>query len=386
MDIYSKKSRWKIWLAIVGIIIVVISMVYTNFLASKMEENEENKVQLFIMAQESLANSRPDQDLTYPLEVIKRSGDIPMIIVNDREKVESGLNFGDDKDTSLSYLESELKALKATGKEPIVHSQLGETQYIYFKESRLLKWLTYFPIIQILLLLAFIGVGYAGFSSARKAEQNRVWVGMAKETAHQLGTPISAIMGWIEYLEETKKDDGQTLEVVGELSKDVERLNLIADRFSKIGSEPELQATNLFAELNKSGKYMEKRSPRKVDIHYPSADQILDVQINPPLFNWVTENLLRNALDALNGVGTIDIQVQKVEGIAEVHITDSGAGIPASKHKTVFQPGFTTKKRGWGLGLSLAKRIIEEYHNGKIFVKSSAPGAGTTFCIQLPLN
>jgi signal transduction histidine kinase len=245
--------------------------------------------------------------------------------------------------------------------------------------------LRYFPFVQFVLIAAFVAFGYMGFSSARRAEQNRVWVGMAKETAHQLGTPISAIVAWIEHLKLIREPDEEVQEVVGELRNDVSRLELIADRFSKIGSAPKLEPINIYEELDQCRAYMQRRASRKTAFNFPPADSPEKlVYINSHLFDWVVENLLRNALDAMEGKGSITADIYDDQDYVYADFTDTGKGIPDSKFKTVFRPGYTTKKRGWGLGLSLAKRIIEEYHNGKIFVKRSEEGEGTTFTIQLP--
>ena len=230
-----------------------------------------------------------------------------------------------------------------------------------------------------------MGMGYLGLSSARQAEQNRVWVGMAKETAHQLGTPISAIVAWIEHLRGMSINRPDQLEILDELTNDVARLDLIADRFSKIGSAPNLEAKDIYKELDKARIYMQRRASRRVKFQFPETGaEKKYVNINAPLFNWVMENLLRNALDAMDGEGLIKADVYEDHEMVCIDISDTGKGIPSSKQKMVFQPGFTTKKRGWGLGLSLAKRIIEEYHEGKIFVKQSEQNQGTIFTIKLP--
>ncbi|MEM6378083.1 MAG: HAMP domain-containing sensor histidine kinase, partial [Bacteroidota bacterium] len=256
---------------------------------------------------------------------------------------------------------------------------------IYYKNPLILTQLQYFPIIQLLLIAFFIVFGYMTFSSARRAEQNRVWVGMAKETAHQLGTPISGIVAWIEHLRLLREDDEEVGEILDELGNDVKRLDLIADRFSKIGSEPKLETVNIFDELESSRAYMQRRAPRKVIFNFPDPhSNPLKVNINSHLFNWVIENLLRNALDAMGPKGSISAEVSEEANFVNIDLSDTGKGIPPSKFKAVFQPGFTTKKRGWGLGLSLAKRIVEEYHSGKIFVKKSEENIGTTFRIKLP--
>ncbi|MBK8670411.1 MAG: HAMP domain-containing histidine kinase [Saprospiraceae bacterium] len=232
----------------------------------------------------------------------------------------------------------------------------------------------------------YIALGYFLFSSSRKAEQNRVWAGMAKETAHQLGTPISAILGWIEYLKDSFTEQPDKLDVIYELNKDVERLELVADRFSKIGSEPVLQNANIYDELIEVKDYLQRRAPRKINFDFTKPEQDIHVKINKHLFAWVIENLVRNSLDAMDGKGTISCKVSSQNNYVSIDISDTGSGIPSAKFKSVFQPGYSTKKRGWGLGLSLAKRIIEEYHKGKIYVKSSKPYEETTFTINLPVS
>jgi len=388
MDIYNRKSRWKIYLGAAGIVIVAISMVYTNYLTSKLAEEERNKVELYAMAQERLNNQKeialiqkegcPQPDVSLHLQVLQTNNTIPVIAVNDRGGVDFHVNV---KDTSETYLLREVKKMQEEGVEPVAST----AHRIYYKESTLLQQLRYFPFVQLVLIAAFVGFGYLGFSSARRAEQNRVWVGMAKETAHQLGTPISAIVAWIEHLKMIREEDEEVQEVAGELRNDVSRLELIADRFSKIGSAPKLDPINVYEELDKCRAYMQRRASRKVSFDFPAPDAgQAKVFINPHLFDWVVENLLRNALDAMEGKGTISAEVYEDDDYTYIDLSDTGKGIPANKHKTVFQPGFTTKKRGWGLGLSLAKRIIEEYHKGEIFVKRSEEGKGTTFTIQLP--
>ncbi len=380
MDIYSKKSRWKLYLAFAGIVIVLTSLFYTNRLTSRLAEEERKKMEIYFFAQEQFSSVEvPDFQLHE--KVISSNTTIPALIVVDDQVVEGGyINFPND---DMDYLNNQLTRMKNSGPPPIVNEEIGQT--VYYKESDLLKQLRFYPIIQLFLIAAFILFGYMGFSSARRAEQNRVWVGMAKETAHQLGTPISAIVAWLEHLRLVRENDEEVLEVVDELENDVSRLELIADRFSKIGSDPELRPTNVYEALDQCRAYMERRAPRKVNFDFPGIDHPpYTVFINTHLFNWVVENLLRNALDAMGGKGEISASVYEDGHYISIDISDTGKGIPSSKFNTVFQPGYTTKKRGWGLGLSLAKRIIQEYHSGKIFVKDSAEGKGTTFTIKLP--
>jgi hypothetical protein len=378
MDIYSKKSTWKIYLAIAGIVIVILSLLYTNYLTQKLAEGERNYVAIWGEAMQVIANSDENVDLTLPTRIINGNTTIPVILVNLQGRIDFNRNFGDDSD---SYLAKQVKKMDKKGFKPIDIPGFGK---LYYQESNTLRLLRYFPFVQLVLISAFIAFGYLGFSSARRSEQNRVWVGMAKETAHQLGTPISGMVAWIEHLKTIRENDIDVHEILDELGNDVSRLELIAERFSKIGSVPSLDNVNIYQELENCRVYMQRRAPRKVHFHFPDphTDPML-VRMNPPLFEWVVENLLRNALDSMDGHGSITVEVFNEDKTIAIEVTDTGKGIPLSKFKTVFQPGYTTKKRGWGLGLSLSKRIIEEYHSGKIFVKRSEENKGTTFCIKL---
>ncbi len=386
MDIYRQRSNWKLYLAIAGVLIISVSMFNTNYLYQRLSEEEARKVKHYEMAQELIndidENNIDNCDYTLHTKIIESNTSIPVILVDERGEVIASANFGPDLDTNYVYLKQVVADMEAEGFEPIE----GYAYKIYYKESKILTQLRFFPLIQLLLIAAFVFLGYLGFNYSRKAEQNRVWVGMAKETAHQLGTPISAIVAWLEHLREIRGGDPELQEVVFELSNDINRLELIADRFSKIGSAPHLEVSNIFAELHKCRTYMERRAPRKVSFIFPNPQDTppLLVAINQHLFEWVIENLLRNALDAMEGKGEIQATVDADAAFVYINLSDTGKGIPGNKFKTVFQPGYTTKKRGWGLGLSLAKRIVEQYHNGKIFVKKSIEGKGTTFTIKLP--
>ena len=378
MELYAKKSRWKLYLFLAAMVILAISTLYTNHIATKLAQGERDKADLWAKTVEEFQNTEADlnEDVSLAYEAIKNP-EMPIIMVNEKGKISQSSNFSENAD-----LEVELKKMKNSGIQPIEGT--GYARFIYYKHSRTLTLLTYFPILQIIFFSVFAGIGYLLFSSARRSEQNQVWVGMAKETAHQLGTPISGIIGWIDHLRVLKPEEEEVQEVLDELGNDVERLNLIADRFSKIGSEPKLSAINIYQELEACRNYMQRRASRKTVFDFPDPNQELKAQNNPPLFAWVIENLLRNALDAMDGKGKISARVMEEDRFVSIEISDTGKGIPANKHKTVFEPGFTTKKRGWGLGLSLAKRIIESYHSGRIFVKKSGIGEGTTFAIKLP--
>ncbi len=380
-NLYHFKSRWKIYLSIVGAIIILISAYFTYYLTSRLAAEERKRMELYVQAQEMVNDLNYEGDLFLHLNIIRSNTTIPVILVNDRGTIIDARNFGARRDTSQVFREKALQRIKRFGPEPIK----GFAYYIYYQNSTLLRLLQIFPVIQFLLIAAFITYGYFSFSAARRAEQNQVWVGLAKETAHQLGTPISAIVAWLEHLKLMDDADPFAKEIYQELEKDVARLEIIADRFSKIGSAPKLEAISAHEEITKCFHYMEKRSPRKVSFDYPKPpEQLSPININPPLFDWVIENLIRNALDAMEGKGEISGKISQDKQFVCIDITDTGKGIPTSKVKTVFKPGYTTKQRGWGLGLSLAKRIIETYHSGKIFVKRSMLNQGTTFTIKLP--
>lgn len=385
MDLYSQKSRWKIYLALFGLVILGISVIYTDYLARRLAEGEESKAALLVQAYQSIADTTAvDVDLTFQLEIMKANEDIPVVAVDPvSDQIAFATNFGLKEDTDTAFLRKQIAWIKANGPEPIV---VPDAQVVYYRQSKTLRLLKFFPFIQFLLIGAFVIAGYLAFSAARRGEQNRVWVGMAKETAHQLGTPISAIIAWIEHLKISKGDDAEVAPILIELDKDVNRLQLIADRFSKIGSAPELVDVNLYTVLDDCRSYMQPRAPRKVQFVFPDPHTRPEVHVrmNVHLFEWVVENLLRNALDAMDGQGVIAVTVHDHVSHVDIDLKDSGKGIPPGKFKTVFKPGFSTKPRGWGLGLSLAKRIIESYHSGKIYVKASSSQDGTTFTIKLP--
>lgn len=381
MDIYSRKSRWKIYMAGTGVVILLISIFYTNYLSKELAEGEQYRVENFVLAQGQISDpNKQFEDLSLQLQILERNTTIPVFVTDENNKVLFHANFNEKINNEQEYFSAIIPKMEKNGFQPIN----SDGNKIYYQESTLLRQLRYFPLIQLILIAAFVALGYINFSSARRSEQNRVWVGMAKETAHQLGTPISGIVAWLENLRAIREDDEEVIEIVDELRTDVSRLELIAERFSKIGSIPSLEPVNIYTELEKCRAYMQRRASRKVQFNFPDpGSSPLNVRLNPPLFDWVIENLLRNALDAMDGQGNIQVEVSEEDHVVNIDVSDSGKGIPSSKFKTVFQPGYTTKKRGWGLGLSLSKRIVEEYHSGKIFVKRSEEGKGTTFSIRL---
>lgn len=389
MNLFNLSSRWPIYMALFGLLIVSASAWYTNDLASRIAVTEEAWVEVYRQALEEMnVEISPDGEVDQGgaeligsiLDQVNNMENTPRILVDGAGELIDIQGFGNwQPDTS------EVMALLEEWVEQGVVPVRIDNQYQYIGESRLLRNLRYFPYIQGCLIGAFIIIGFIGINQARKAEQNRVWVGMAKETAHQLGTPISAILGWVEHLKMMYAEDGEIMEVASELTRDVDRLSMVANRFSKIGATPELEAADVFEVLNHSREYMEKRAPRKVTFDFPTVDDgEAYIGINRLLFDWVIENLLRNALDAMDGKGEISGAIRVLDDKVTIDITDTGKGIAPKNIRKVFNPGFTTKKRGWGLGLSLVKRIIEEYHNGRIIVSRSEPGVGTTFTITLP--
>ncbi len=386
MDIYKKRSYWNILLALFGLLILIVTLVYSNFLAQKLKKREDNYTVIYIESLKELSNpSLSTKELAQDVNLndyIISAYQLPVIFEDETGALE-GANWGKEKNMDVAFLKMKKNEFLKTDKEAI--KGFGYIKKIYYFNSSLIQYIKYYPYVQILLVGSFVLLGYYFLRGSKRSEQNRIWAGMAKETAHQLGTPISAIIAWIEHLKLTNIDEEQT-EIVHELRNDVNRLELVADRFSKIGSEPILTAVNIYEEMDSCRIYMERRASRNVVFHYPDPTTgNLQVKINKHLFDWVIENLIRNSLDAMDGKGTLTAEIKKIGNFVNIDMTDTGKGIPSAKHQTIFEPGFTTKKRGWGLGLSLAKRIVENYHKGRIFVKSSKPNRGTTFTIKLPI-
>ena len=391
MDIYLKRRRWKLVLLIVAIVIGVASLLYTNWLTDKMAHEERNKVELWAEATKRLSdapvktNSSEMEDLNtkylnFLSKVTTQNTTIPIIIVDKDGSFNLDANIHYKKERREQVLKKELKKMKAYSAPIPIELSEESTQYLYFRESNLLRNLRYYPFVQLIVIIIFILVAYFAFNATQRAEQNQVWVGMSKETAHQLGTPISSLMAWIELLK--LQDVDQNL--VKEFEKDTQRLEKITERFSKIGSKPELLHLNVVEVLTSTVDYLKTRSSNKIKFETSfNDDDIIIAPLNAALFSWVIENLCKNAIDAIDNHGTISIIVKEKDNAVNIDVTDTGKGVHKSQFKTIFQPGFSTKKRGWGLGLSLAKRIIENYHKGKIFIKWSEIGKGTTFRIVL---
>ncbi len=386
MQMFERIRNIKYVLFLFAMVIAIGSLLASNYLIRDLEKEETNRMAVWAEAMRSLNAADENTDLNLVLKVINGNHTIPVIIIDSEGKVLSSRNiqksFAFDDD-SLPYLSALAKSFAVDGhviKIDVPH-EYGVNDYISicYDESLMLKRLAIYPYVQLGVVVLFVLIAIFALFSAMRAEQNKVWVGLSKETAHQLGTPISSLIAWHEVLKETYPDDA----LLPEMEKDIKRLERIAERFSKIGSVPKLQPVDVVEVLKRVVGYMDKRTSSKVVIatHFPNGPVIAN--LIESLFEWVAENLCKNAVDAMDGSGRIDILLDEDDKYVYVEVKDSGKGIPKSNFTSVFKPGFTTKQRGWGLGLSLAKRIVEEYHNGKIYVKDSELGVGTTFRIEL---
>lgn len=379
----------KIILVAAAVIIAVASLVVSHFFTRDLELQERSRMELWAEAMRTLNQADENTDLALVLKVLNENNTIPVIVLDSKGRAQSFRNIdieGKNYEDSLNNASIIGQRMRESGK--VIHIKLGETPKsghidVCYDDSTILKRLAYYPFVQLGIVLIFVVVAIFALLTSKKAEQNKVWVGLSKETAHQLGTPISSLMGWVEILKESYPKD----ELIPEMDKDVKRLQLIADRFSKIGSMPEVIPSSLNDVLDHVIDYMDRRTSKKVKMIKDIPDCDIIVDLNSSLFEWVIENLCKNAVDAMGGgPGTITLHVEETASKAIVEVSDTGKGIRKKDLDNVFRPGFTTKKRGWGLGLSLAKRIVEEYHHGKIWVKNSEIGKGTTFRIELKKN
>ena len=359
----------KIALVVAAVIISVVSLLISNFLVKDLQKEERVRMEIWAQALRSLNTADEDTDLTLVLSVLEGNNTIPVIVLNKQGEIYDFRNIEDSSSVS-TYV----KTMKSKGDTIVVDDQL-----VCYDDSLMLKRLSAWPYVQLGIVFILVVVALFALLASKKAEQNKVWVGLSKETAHQLGTPISSLMAWVELLKENYPGD----ELIPEMDKDVKRLELVAERFSKIGSLPELVDGSLNEVLKRVTDYMDRRTSKKVDISFNLPVDEVIVKMNKALIEWVVENLCKNAVDAMEGDGKIELLLFEEEDRAIVEVKDNGKGIKKKDQKNVFTPGFTTKKRGWGLGLSLAKRIVEEYHKGKILVKYSEPGVGTIFRIEL---
>ena len=376
--------RWGVIISSFIIVALILWNTYDFFLKFKGEERSKMEVLAKVYERYS-SNTNLNADFSLEDQIIGNNNNIPMIITNEKDSITVWSNLDPDEANSQKYLQRQLARMKAQNK-PIVVSYVADneniTLNIYYRNSDLLTKLKYYPIALILILILFASVIYLFFKSNKIAEQNRLWTGMAKETAHQIGTPLSSLLGWLEILRLENTDEN----TVKEIEKDVDRLNIIAERFSKIGSVPELNDQDIVEATYNSFNYLQSRSSKQVKFNFNSVEKGILSNINLQLYSWVIENLVKNSIDSMGGKGNIFLKIKKKGENVIISIADTGKGIPHHLHHKIFTPGFTTKKRGWGLGLSLAKRIIEEYHNGKILVRKSEINKGTTFDIILKNN
>lgn len=368
-------------LIVVAIFIALLSLLISHSLVKDLSREEKSKMEVFAEAYRTLNEADEDTDLSLVLTVISGNNTIPVIITDETGDIKSYLNIEIHKEDTLGYLNQRAAQMREEGNSiKLYYGDNSTDKYteVYYDESLLLSRLTIYPYIQLGVVIIFVMIAILALLGFKKTEQNRVWVGLSKETAHQLGTPISSLMAWIELMKDKYHDD-----LILEMEKDVNRLEMIAERFSKIGSMPEPEKEDIAVVLNRVISYMEHRTPNSVKFERYFSDRILNAKINASLFEWVIENLCKNAVDAMDAQGVISINLSDSDRLVIIEISDSGKGIAKNSYKAVFEPGYTTKKRGWGLGLSLAKRIVEEYHKGKIYVKQSELGKGTTFRIEL---
>lgn len=398
---FERLRSGKLLIFILATVAVIAFVLVSNNLVKQLAAQERERMDIWARATERLAKADVDSDFEFLLAIISQNNSIPVLITDSAFNISEFRNFSlpdkSDADKSVydelsprnkEYLLKRLK--KPGGDTPLaevarhndhfIEVELfgGARQYIYYEDSTLLRSLSLYPYIQMVVMIILALILYLAVVNTKRAEQNRVWVGLSKETAHQLGTPISSLMAWVEYLQAT----GVEPEITTELDKDVKRLSTIADRFSKIGSKPDMELEYLNQSIESSLAYMRSRISERVEIRMHFSDDDHGVLLSRSLFEWVMENLTKNAVDAMQGAGRIDITTGSEKNTVWIEVRDTGKGIARKNFKTVFKPGFTTKKRGWGLGLTLVKRIIEDYHGGRIYVKDSEPGVGTTFRIE----
>ena len=357
----------------VAAVIAAVSLWVSNLIVADLKQEEERRMAVWASAMTSLINAEVGEDVSLENEIITSNKTIPVVMLDKEGNIIAHNNIQESK------LERVAAEMRTSGKRIEVPLGEGVFYYIYYDDSATLVQLSYYPYIQLAVVVLFFIICIVAVLSSKRAEQNRVWVGLSKETAHQLGTPISSLMAWVEVLKAKYADD----ELLPEMERDVQRLQMVADRFSKIGSRTEPVPEDVSAVVGKAVEYMKRRSPAKVKYKLSFPDAPLSARLNVPLMEWVFENLCKNAIDAMEGSGDIFVVVADDGDKVLVDVTDTGKGIVKSRWKMVFEPGFTTKPRGWGLGLSLAKRIVEEFHKGRIYIKKSLPGKGTTFRIEL---
>ena len=397
-SIYDSRRIWKMVFIAISVLLVTLFLYISNRLVNDLAVQERERMEIWADATKQLASTSngsegmPDQQINFLLSIIERNHTIPVMLVDENDEILLHRNFRlpeaidsvspwEISEANMNYLKEKLNKLKRSHNTITITLDEGTTQYLYYEDSTVLRRLAFFPYIELIVMLVFIAVVYFAFISVKKAEQNKVWVGLSKETAHQLGTPISSLMAWTQMLDSL----GVDADIVKDMDKDVHRLSVIADRFSKIGSRPEMELAFINESVVSSMEYMRSRISKRVALTINiDHNRNCGVMLCQSLFEWVMENLTKNAVDAMQGEGNLTITVTSSASMAIIDVKDTGKGIARKNFKNVFNPGYTTKKRGWGLGLTLVKRIIEEYHGGKIYVKESEINQGTTFRIELP--
>lgn len=380
VDFYRNKNTWKLVLFVFALLIGAGTLWYTESFLQELREEEEDSVEIWAQAFRLIAADAATGDLTLYAKILEGNNTIPIIITDGEGNVKTYNNLDSAKALRPGYVESLIPKMAEENEPIVIEFGNGQKNIAYYQESILLTQLRIYPWVLLGVIALFVGIAYLAFSSARRTEQERVWSGMAKETAHQIGTPISSMLGWIELLRAQNADET----ALTEMGKDVNRLETITARFSKIGSVPELKNEDISDVLIESTEYLRARTSSKIDIDLQVPEDEFIVPINRQLFSWVIENLIRNAIDAIEGQGSIKLELTESGKYVRIDVTDSGKGLTRNQYRAIFRPGYTTKQRGWGLGLSLARRIVEDYHSGKIYVVRSEIGQGTTFRILIP--
>lgn len=374
----NNKILFRSLFVVIALLIVVASLIVSHFLVENLSKEERNKIEIWAEATKEMASNAENMNMNLVAQILKSNTTIPVILYDKKENFYTSANIDLPELDDQIFLKQRAESFKKRH-DPIIIEAEGFDQYIYYDDSYTLKQLQLYPYVQLGVLFIFMITAFFALFTTMRMEQDRLWVGLSKETAHQLGTPISSLLAWLEYLKLKETDQS----IVRDMEKDVDRLQMITDRFSKIGSVPALESQNMVDIIHRSIAYLEKRISKKVVFVVELSDKPLYAQVNEPLLSWVIENLTKNAVDAMGGQGQIIYRLSDKGKFVSLDIQDTGKGIPKSKFRTIFNPGYTTKSRGWGLGLSLAKRIIESYHKGRIYVKMSEIGVGTTFCIEL---
>ncbi|WP_445453259.1 sensor histidine kinase [Flavobacterium sp. 25HG05S-40] len=376
---FSEKRNLTRWIIIMASFVIVIMILWNTYSFFQIFKNEERvKMQLWAQSLKTINNANLDTDIELPRQIMENNTTIP-IILTENNKIISHNNIDESDTSSPARLQQFLEKLKKQNEPIAIQYESGKLKYLlYYGDSSLLNKLKYYPIALLLIIFLFGAVVYNFYRSTKMATQNKLWAGMAKETAHQIGTPLSSLIGWLEIMKADNVDET----TIKEIEKDINRLQTITDRFSKIGSEPVLEPMNIINETEKSFDYLRSRFSKQVEFSFKAPKKPIMVSLNPALHSWTIENLVKNAIDAMKGKGKLSVVIVNDSFFVKIMVTDTGNGIPKSQFKRVFEPGFTTKKRGWGLGLSLTKRIVEEYHKGKIKVAHSEVGRGTTMQVS----